>query len=344
MLGSPRLWGAACAALTYPEGIHKNKLKIRPMKRRRTKKRSSLKIFALTAIFAAGAFAISNYFLNKSYDLVVAKVNGDKIYKSEIETKLHFVFDGQDQAMKIPAVEDLPQEVIEILAKEIYFDSRLTSEAKKSKSTQNPEVQGKITEATNRILRQAYIDSILKSEITEEAISAKYSELSSEISGKKEYSVSHILVKDKKTAEKLEKELKKSPNNFSKLAKEYSIDQETAQNGGNLGFVVEGNIIQEIADVLSKLKKDQISDPIQTKFGWHLIKLNDTRDAKMPSFEAVKETIRNELVQEKISEINSRITDNIKIELLIKPKETDAKPVDNSSSDTEETSQEDAEK
>lgn len=302
---------------------------------RYSRRKNSTKIFAITAIFAAIIFIASNHFLNKSREIVVAKVNGEKIFKSEIETKLHNVFDGQKQETQLPEIDSLPKEVIEILAKEIYFDKQLTKEAKKSKAAKTPEIEAKINDTRDRIIRQAYIDSVIKTEINDEAVSEKYTELSDSLVGKKEYLIAHIVVKNKEKAEEILKELKSkksSANKFSELAKKYSIDQESAANGGNLGYIVEDGIIKEIANVLVNLKKDEVSNPIETKFGWHLIKLLDIRDAKALPFESVKDNIRDQLIQEKISDINSKITKDIKIKILTKTKETtkESEPTKNS--------------
>ena len=296
------------------------------MKRRHSRKKNSVKIFLAASLVAAGIFGASIYFINKSNETVVATVNGQKILKSDIEAKLHEVFEGQNQEIKTPEIEKLPTEVVEILAKEIYLEKELNKEAKKSKATHTKEVNNLIENAKNRILRQAYIDSLIKEEVTDQKISEKYAEINNEIVGKKEYSVSHIVVKTKAEAEKIAQELKsKKGSKFSDLAKKYSIDQNSAENGGNLGYIVETNMIKEIADAIITLKKDEVSNPIQTKFGWHLVKISDSREAKNPPFESVKDSIRDQMIQDKISEVNSKITKDLKVKILIQPKEVEEK-------------------
>ena len=233
--------------------------------------------------------------------------------------------------MKIPEVEALPTEVLEILVKEIYLEKELTKEAAKSKVASEKEVKDRILEAKNRILRQAYVDSLLKEEISDQRISDKYSELSNDLTGKKEYLISHIVTKTKEEAEKISQELKnKKSVKFADEAKKYSIDQESAEKGGDLGYILENNMIKEIADVVVNLKVEDISDPIQTKFGWHVIKVTDIRDAKALEFEAVKENIRDQLTQDVLNDINAKITKGAKIEFLIKSKEpkSEEKPKD----------------
>ncbi len=285
-----------------------------------SRKKKSKKLFVVATIAAACIFSGSYYVLtNTSSDEVVAKINGQKIYKSEIELRLHDVFEGQEASVNSPEVSKLPKEIIEILVKEVYLEKELTKEALRSDAVKTKEVKEKIADSKNKILRQAYIDSIIKKEITADKINNKYLELSKELEGKKEYQIFHIVVKTKEEAEKLAKELKykKSPAKFAELAKKYSIDQETAAKGGEIDYTLEDSMIKEVAAVITTLDKDQISEPIQTKFGWHLVKVGDVREAKALSFESVKDNIRDQLIQDRVNEINNKIINNAKVQILI---------------------------
>jgi hypothetical protein len=126
------------------------------------------------------------------------------------------------------------------------------------------------------------------------------------------------VLKNEEDAKKVAKELKLKK--FEDLAKKHSSDQESAQKGGDLGYVVESNIVPELSAAVLKLKKGETSAPVQTKFGWHLVKVLDIRDAKALPFESVKDTLRAQLIQDKITEINSRITKNTEVEILIELK------------------------
>lgn len=301
--------------------------------RRSSRRKNSTKIFITVTIAAALIFAVSQYFFSKKDEKnIVAKIGNETISRTEIEQKLSAIFDGQNQEMAMPAVENLPKEVIEILAKEIYVDRQLTKEAAKSAAAKDAKIQERIAAIKDKIIRQAYVDSVVKAEVTEEKISQKYLDLSSELTGKKEYLISHIVVKTQEEAGKISKEFKaKKPLRFADAAKKYSLDQESASKGGELGYVLEDNMIKEISDAISKLKKDEISTPIQTKFGWHLVKFSDVRDAKALPFESVKENIREQLTQDKLNEINSKFAKDAKVEILIELKEIapeEAKPAE----------------
>jgi parvulin-like peptidyl-prolyl isomerase len=295
--------------------------------RRNAKRKKLIRVFTTTtAVVAISLGALIFFAKNKNTSSVVAIINGQKISKSEVDQKLRMIFEGQNfsnQAEYKPIeVEALPKEVVEILVKEIYLEKELTKEAQKSKVAKLEETKNKIAESTARILRQSYIDSVIKTEVTDQKISDKYAELTNEIVGKKEYAISHIVLKTKEEAEKIAKEFKaKKPAKFSDLARKYSVDQESGQRGGDLGYILEDNIVKEISTEIAKLKKDQISQPIETKFGWHLIKFTDIREAKALPFEEVKENIREQLYQDALNGINSKITKDLKIQVLISAKE-----------------------
>jgi len=292
--------------------------------RRYSRNKNSVRIFSAITLIAAVVLGASYYLNNKKEKgMVVAKVNGQEIYQSEIEQKLRNIFEGQGEEVAVPAIENLPKEVLDILIKETYLDKELSKLAKRSNVMKDKKVKERVAAAESKILRQSYIDSVLEKEVTEQKVSAKYAEISSNLAGKKEYSIFHIVAKSKEEAEKIYKEItaKKKSIRFSDAAKKYSIDQESAERGGDLGFVLEENMIKEIADAIANLKQDEISAPIQTKFGWHLVKFSEVREAQPLPFDSVKQNLREQLEQDKTNEIEAKIVKDAKVKIVIKLKE-----------------------
>ena len=292
--------------------------------RRYSRNKNSVRIFSAITLIAALILGASYYLNNKKEKgMVVAKVNGQEIYQSEIEQKLRNIFEGQGEEVAVPAIENLPKEVLDILIKETYLDKELSKLAKRSDLMKDKKVKERVAAAESKILRQSYIDSVLKKEVTEQKVSAKYAEISSNLAGKKEYSIFHIVAKSKEEAGKIYKEItaKKKSIRFSDAAKKYSIDQESAERGGDLGFVLEENMIKEIADAIVNLKQDEISAPIQTKFGWHLVKFTEVREAQPLPFDSVKQNLREQLEQDKTNEIEAKIVKDAKVKIVIKLKE-----------------------
>jgi peptidyl-prolyl cis-trans isomerase C len=292
--------------------------------RRYSRNKNSVRIFSAITLIAAVVLGASYYLNNKKEKgMVVAKVNGQEIYQSEIEQKLRNIFEGQGEEVAVPAIENLPKEVLDILIKETYLDKELSKLAKRSDLMKDKKVKERVAAAESKILRQSYIDSVLEKEVTEQKVSAKYAEISSNLAGKKEYSIFHIVAKSKEEAGKIYKEItaKKKSIRFSDAAKKYSIDQESAERGGDLGFVLEENMIKEIADAIVNLKQDEISAPIQTKFGWHLVKFTEVREAQPLPFDSVKQNLREQLEQDKTNEIEAKIVKDAKVKIVIKLKE-----------------------
>jgi len=176
--------------------------------RRYSRNKNSVRIFSAITLIAAVVLGASYYLNNKKEKgMVVAKVNGQEIYQSEIEQKLRNIFEGQGEEVAVPAIENLPKEVLDILIKETYLDKELSKLAKRSNVMKDKKVKERVAAAESKILRQSYIDSVLEKEVTEQKVSAKYAEISSNLAGKKEYSIFHIVAKSKEEAEKIYKEI-----------------------------------------------------------------------------------------------------------------------------------------
>jgi parvulin-like peptidyl-prolyl isomerase len=272
---------------------------------------------AFILLLAIAIIAMKYFYVSKNALNVVVKINDHKIYKYEFEKKLSKIFVDQGADFKVPEVKDLSDEVLKVIAREIYLEYQLTKEAKKSSIANSPKVKEKLEEVKNKIIRQSYLDSILENEITEDKIAQKYNDLLSEISGKKEYEIHHIIFENEKEAEKYYSSLTRNPKDFAKIAKDKSIDLESADIGGNLGYVIESNIIDEISEELPELKINKISKPIKTKFGWHIVKYTNVKEAEILPYEDVRDAIKAKLIQEKLNEINQRIIDNSEVEVIL---------------------------
>ncbi|WP_109465425.1 peptidylprolyl isomerase [Albibacillus kandeliae] len=151
------------------------------------------------------------------------------------------------------------------------------------------------------------VDDIAETAVSEDDIKAAYDEKYADGFGGEEFNAAHILVETKEEAEALKAELDKGAD-FAATAKEKSTGP-SGPNGGDLGWFGLGAMVPEFEQAVVGMEPGQISDPIQTQFGWHLIKLNDKRRAKAPELEEVHEEIANELrrtaVQARIDELTA---------------------------------------
>ncbi|WP_067729812.1 peptidylprolyl isomerase [Oceanobacillus damuensis] len=131
-------------------------------------------------------------------------------------------------------------------------------------------------------------------EITEEDLQEEYDRQNTEIDAQ------HILVADEETANEVKKELDEG-GDFAELAAEYSTDG-TAEDGGNLGYFSSGQMVPEFEDAAYNMEAGEISEPVQSEFGFHIIKVNDVREKEesIGEFEDVKEDLRRELINKRM--------------------------------------------
>ncbi len=143
-------------------------------------------------------------------------------------------------------------------------------------------------------------DFVNKHPVSEERSKAEYERLKASAAGT-EYRSRHILVDDEKLAKSLISKLGgKKPAKFEDLAKTHSKDS-SANAGGDLGWMSPKSLVPEFADAMVKLKKGQhTKTPVKTQFGWHVIKLDDSREVEFPAYERVKGRIDNQLIQNDI--------------------------------------------
>jgi peptidyl-prolyl cis-trans isomerase C len=176
----------------------------------------------------------------------------------------------------------------------------ISQAATKKGLDKSDDVAEELTLARENVLVNAYFkDFIQNHPISEDALKKEYADLKEHL-GNKEYKVAHILVKTEKEAQNIRDELVKKKASFAKLAKQDSQDPGSAENGGELGWNVPANFVAPFADAVQSLSKGEISAPVQTQFGWHIIKLEGVRTLKVPPFEQVKPNLIRRLQQQAI--------------------------------------------
>ncbi len=158
------------------------------------------------------------------------------------------------------------------------------------------------------------VSKILKNFPNDELVNSAYKNLINELKGSLEYNASHILVKDEDQATTIRKDIDNGKN-FEALAKEHSIGP-TGKNGGNLNWFDLASMVPEFSTALMVLSEGDVSQPVQTKFGWHLIKLNETREKKIPEFKKVEAQLRQNLRQRKINDYLKSLTENSEINFV----------------------------
>jgi foldase protein PrsA len=148
-----------------------------------------------------------------------------------------------------------------------------------------------------------------KIEITDEEIKTYFEENKESFNTPEQVEASHILVEDEATATKVKEKID-AGQDFAQLAKEYSIDASNAENGGELGYFSKGTMVEEFEKAAFSMNKGDISDPIKTEYGYHIIHITDKKEAQEAVFEDHKEEIKKILLNQAVqSEYSNWITE-----------------------------------
>jgi peptidyl-prolyl cis-trans isomerase C len=162
------------------------------------------------------------------------------------------------------------------------------------------------------IINAFLADYMDKNPISDAETKAAYEQYKKEI-GDKEYKAQHILVKTQAEANDLLAQLNKG-SDFTKLAKEKSLDTGSKENGGDLGWFSPAGMVKPFSDAVTALKKGAVvAAPVETQFGWHIIKLNDTRATQVPAYDKAKDSLKRTLQQRKLEELMLSLKDKAKI-------------------------------
>jgi parvulin-like peptidyl-prolyl isomerase len=284
------------------------------------KRKSPIKILVIITLLAGFAFAVSKQFVAKKInDIVVAQIGDENIYKSDIEKKLKEVFANNQNNSQL-SFEKLPDQVLELFAKEIFLDRKIIAEAKRLGIDNSSEIKESIENFKTSTIRQAYINNSLKDVVTDQRIAEKFNEMNAEAENKNEYKYYQIVVKEQLQAENIYKELKasKKPLKFSEGARKYSIDVQSSGNGGEVDYKLEASIQKDVLDNLKNLKKDEISKPFQYGSDWYIVKFFDIKKSKPIEFESTKEYIRHLIKIEEVEKINGKFVKDNKVKILLK--------------------------
>jgi len=171
----------------------------------------------------------------------------------------------------------------------------LAREAKKEGLDKTADVKTQMDLAAQTVLVRAYVnDWVKKNPVPDAELHKEYDAIKAQI-GDKEYNVRHILVKTEDQAKEIISELQKGAK-FDELAKARSEDPGSKDKGGDLGWNAPANFVKPFGDAMKATPKGKFTpQPVQTQFGWHVIEVEDVRDAKVPSFEEVKPQLTQRL-------------------------------------------------
>jgi peptidyl-prolyl cis-trans isomerase C len=235
----------------------------------------------------------------------VAKVNGSAIPQSRLDAMLKgATAQGQPES---PELRNRVRD--ELITREI-----LMQEAAKKGTEKTADVVNQLEFQRQSLIIQAFLNDYVRSNpVSDEALRKEYDSAKA-AAGAKEYKAHHILVKEEAEAKQITAQLKKG-GNFEKIAAEKSEDTGSKSRGGDLDWASPARYVKPFSDALVKLKKGQITDtPVQSPFGWHIIRLDDERATRLPPFEDVKNNIQQQLQQQVVQKLIVDLRSKAKIE------------------------------
>jgi len=193
----------------------------------------------------------------------------------------------------------------------------VTQAADKKNLGDNPDFKRRLAFLRNKLLMGYELQEEAKAAITDEALHQTYNDAVKSVGGQEEVHARHILVENEDDAKAILDQLKGGAD-FATLAKEKSKDPGAAE-GGDLGYFSKEQMVPEFAEVAFKMYPGQLSNPVKTQFGWHIIKLEDKRTKQPPEFEKVKDQIENFLTRKAQTEFIAKLRQTAKVERLDKP-------------------------
>lgn len=227
-------------------------------------------------------------------DVLVAKVDGEAVYLSELMVA-YSQLPAQAQQMGM-------ETIYPFLLDRVIDEKLLGTAAGKAIAPDDPEVQEQIDQLRERVTMQVYFSRQLEEKVTDERIREGYDQYLKDNPPAEEVHARHILLETEEKAKEILSEIQ-GGKDFAEAAKEHSTGP-SGPNGGDLGYFTADAMVQPFSEAAFAMQAGKVSSaPVQTEFGWHLIKVEDRRETPQPAFEEMRDQISQELTQTVATEI-----------------------------------------
>ncbi|WP_439114281.1 peptidylprolyl isomerase [Hydrogenophaga sp.] len=257
--------------------------------------------FSLSALTAAALIATAPWAAAQN----VAIVNGKAVPIARVEAL------AQQVAASGRPVDDTVRAQLkeEVVLREIFMQ-----EAQKRGIAATAEYKTQMELARQSIMiRALFADHQKKNPVTDADIKAEYDKFAAANAGK-EFRARHILVEKEDEAKAIIAAIKGGAK-FEDIAKKQSKDPGSGANGGDLDWAAAGSYVTEFSEAMVKLDKGQMTDaPVKSQFGWHIIRVDDVRQAQLPAFDEVKPQIAQQMQQQRLSEFQQNLREKAKVE------------------------------
>ena len=263
------------------------------------------------ALFAGALLALPLNAARAQSDPVVAKVNGTEIHESDLAM-------AEEDVGQSPQAQQLTGDARRDYLISYLADVILAAKAAEGKKVADQkEFKGRLAFIRNKLLMETLLQQEGKAALTPDARKKVYDEAVKQMGNEQEVRARHILLPSEDEAKAVLAEVKKGTD-FAELARQKSKDPGAAAEGGDLGYFGKEQMVPEFAEAAFKLDKGQVSDPVKTQFGWHIIKVEDKRNKPVPEFDKVKEQIETYVTRKAQADYIHKLQETAKIERLDK--------------------------
>lgn len=245
-----------------------------------------------------------------------------KVTDSEVMQQFKTILETQMPSTN-KKFSELDANLQETLTRAYIHVQLLKNVAESSGIKTSKEFQEELKKIEDQMVQQKLMDNYLKVHVTEKMIDDEYNKLAANLKGKEEIKVSHILVATEAEAKNIKAKLNKGEK-FDKLAKTLSKDEGSKAAGGEIGYITGGQLVPEFEEKAFSMKVGEVSTPVYTKFGWHIITVLDKRAAKMPSKEEAKAEISSMLNRKAVEGYFAELSNKAEVKLTLPKAEVKA--------------------
>jgi peptidyl-prolyl cis-trans isomerase C len=238
-------------------------------------------------------------------DTVVAKVNGAAITAGDLAIA------SEDPALSLPGVDDAQKKNLLV---DYMIDLKVGAQAAEAaKIGDSPDFQRKLAYFKDKLLLDEYLEREAKKAATPEAAKALYDQTVKAMKPEEEVHARHILVENEDEAKKIAARIK-GGEDFARVAAEVSKDPGSKTEGGDLGWFTKERMVAPFAEAAFKMSPGQVSDPVKTQFGWHVIKLEEKRTKPVPTFAEMKDQVDQYITRKAQQDLILKLREGAKVE------------------------------
>lgn len=246
---------------------------------------------SLVALLAFSAPAFAD-------EYVIMKVNNQDVSSTEVQ----HLWEGLFPAGQAPAFDTVKPDVRDRILRAVMAEKLLYGEALKQGVDKSPKLVAELEDVKHKLIVRTYLDGKSADVISDGDLKKEYDALVSSMKDEKQIHARHILLGSEDDAKAAKKKID-GGKSFEEVAREYSKDPASAKQGGDLGTFTRDKMVKEFGDAAFSMKKGEVSSPVKSTFGWHIIKVEEISKVTVPTFAEVKDQLKGKLQEKKLNDL-----------------------------------------